>query len=89
MHERTVQRGMAWLLARCFVLRFDTRVRRYGKQMSMFLVIENAGDQHAAKTFSHQHDWELEEEILEAMGDEPLDPEIIASMEAMGSEVIA
>jgi hypothetical protein len=76
-------------MARCFVLRFDTQVRRYGKRMSMLMVIENAGDQHAAKTFFHQRDWELEEEILEAMGDEPLDPEIMARMEAMGSEVIA
>jgi hypothetical protein len=57
--------------------------------MSMFIVIENERDQHAAKTFFHQHGWELEEEISEAMGDEPLDPEIIAIMEAMGSKVIA
>jgi hypothetical protein len=89
MNERTVQNGMAWLLAGCFVLRFDTGVCRYGKQMSMFMVIENERDQHAAKTFFHQHGWELEEEISEAMGDEPLDPEIIAIMEAMGSKVIA
>jgi hypothetical protein len=89
INERTVQKGMAWLLARCFVLRFEAGVRRYGKRMSMFTVIENERDRHAAKTFFHQHDWKLEEEILEAIGDEPLDPEIMAIIEAMGSEVIA
>jgi hypothetical protein len=89
MNEGTVQNGMAWLLAGCFVLRFDTRVRRYGKQMSMFMVFENERDWHAVKTFFHQPDWELEEEISEAMGDEPSDSEIMAIMEAMGGEVIA